>query len=223
MKKCVDSWEKFCPDYEIVEWNEDNYDVNQNSFIREAYKAKKWAFVSDFARMDVVYRYGGIYMDTDVELIKPMDRFLNDAAFCGMEAASVPALSLPFGAAAGNELIGGLRDLYKRIPFLKANGEYNLTPCTHYHAMMFRGLGLTKENRIQHVKGFSVYPTDVFSPAHPALVYECFTGNTHAIHHYAASWRADAENEDKLDVAARYREIMDGMHKGNLYKVPISR
>ena len=77
-KRCIESWKKYCPDYKIIEWNENNYDVNSNEYMKAAYKEKKWAFVSDYARIDVVYKYGGIYMDTDVELVKELDSFLND-------------------------------------------------------------------------------------------------------------------------------------------------
>ena len=77
-KRCIESWKKYCPDYKIIEWNENNYDVNSNEYMKSAYKEKKWAFVSDYARIDVVYKYGGIYMDTDVELVKGLDNLLND-------------------------------------------------------------------------------------------------------------------------------------------------
>ena len=80
-KRCIDSWKKYCPDYKIIEWNESNYDVNSNEYMKAAYNEKKWAFVSDYARVDVVYRYGGIYMDTDVELIKPLDKFLYQSPY----------------------------------------------------------------------------------------------------------------------------------------------
>ena len=84
-KRCIESWKKYCPDYKIIEWNENNYDVNSNEYMKAAYKEKKWAFVSDYARIDVVYKYGGIYMDTDVELVKELDSFLKDRMYCGWE------------------------------------------------------------------------------------------------------------------------------------------
>ena len=91
-KRCIDTWKKYCPDYEIKEWNESNFDVAQNDYIKEAYEAKKWAFVSDYARLKVLVEYGGIYMDTDVEVLKPLDRFLSERAFSGFEDAdAIPA------------------------------------------------------------------------------------------------------------------------------------
>ena len=83
---CIDSWKKFCPDYEIIEWNEKNFDINSNTYVREAYENKKWAFVSDYVQLYALYNYGGIYMDTDVQVLKPLDAFLNDQAFSGFEA-----------------------------------------------------------------------------------------------------------------------------------------
>ncbi len=221
MKKCVESWKAVCPDYEIVEWNEDNYDVKRNRFVREAHQAGKWAFVSDVVRMDVVYRYGGVYLDTDVELIKPLDRFLYDPAFCGMEFPNFPALSLPFGAVSGNVIIGALRDMYNTLPFIKPDGEYDMTPCTKYHAMLFRELGLSGENSLQRVGGFTVYPMDVFCPLHPNLVYECLTENTHSIHYYTGSWHTADENSRKLGNVFKYREILTKLHGGVLYRIPL--
>jgi hypothetical protein len=223
MKRCVESWKKFCPDFDIVEWNEDNFDVNQNRYVREAYGAKKWAFVSDFARMDVIYRCGGVYMDTDVEAVKPLDRFLNDPAFCGMEEAGAPVLSTTFGAAAGNELVRVFRGIYEAIPFMKANGEYDCTPCTRYHSVAFQKLGIVKENKIQNAGGFTVYPTDVFSPLSSNLVYEGFTDNSHAVHHFTGSWHTNKENEEKIRDVIEYRRMMEGLHNGELYKTRLLR
>ena len=84
-KKCLASWKKFCPDYEIIRWDESNFDVNGCDYSREAYEAKKWAFVSDYARLKVIVDNGGIYMDTDVEVVKPLDEFLSHEAFSGFE------------------------------------------------------------------------------------------------------------------------------------------
>jgi hypothetical protein len=140
-----------------------------------------------------------------------------------MESSSTPALSLPFGAVAGNELLSAFMEMYKSIPFIKANGEYNLTPSTLYHTQVFRELGLTKENKIQRIRGFSVYPTDVFSPMHPNLVYECFTENTHAIHHFAGTWKTDKENDGKIGVVLDFRQVMERLHGGGIYKISFNR
>ena len=86
VKKCIQSWKKYCPDYEIIEWNESNYDISKNIYMKQAYEAKKWAFVTDYMRLDIIYEHGGIYLDTDVELIKNIDDLLSNEAFAGIES-----------------------------------------------------------------------------------------------------------------------------------------
>ena len=100
MKKCMESWKKFCPDYQIIRWDESNYDYRKNQYMREAYESKKWSFVSDYARMDIMYQYGGVYLDTDVELIQPLDELLQYNAFMGFEGNYIN-LGLGFGARPG--------------------------------------------------------------------------------------------------------------------------
>ena len=104
-KKCIKSWNKYCPDYKIVCWTEDNFDVTCNRYVHEAYKAKKWAFVSDYVRLKVVYDNGGIYLDTDVELIKPIDDLIENSGFMGFDEKGIIATGLGFGAEAGNKII----------------------------------------------------------------------------------------------------------------------
>ena len=103
--KCIDSWKKFCPDYEIKQWNEKNYDLDSSRYIKEAYKNKKWAFVSDYARLDIIYNNGGIYLDTDVELIGKLDEFLDEKCFLAAEREEYVNTGLGFGAEKGNVVI----------------------------------------------------------------------------------------------------------------------
>ena len=105
-KKCIKSWKKYCPDYEIICHNEDNFDCFQNRYMSEAYQAKKWAFVSDYARLKIIYDNGGIYLDTDVEIIKPIDDLLRNKGFMGFDEKGIVATGLGFGAEKGNEIIG---------------------------------------------------------------------------------------------------------------------
>ena len=111
----IKTWKKFCPDYEIIEWNESNYDVTKNKYMSQAYQAKKWGFVPDYARLDVIYKYGGIYLDTDVELIANLDDLLHQEAFACFESNENVAFGLGVGAAKGNHLIKELRDWYDNI------------------------------------------------------------------------------------------------------------
>ena len=122
--KCIDSWRKHCPDYEIKEWNEENFDVNCCDYVREAYEAKKWAFVSDYCRFYVLYNYGGIYLDTDVELLKPLDILSED--FVGFENQNRVNSGLIRGAVSKDLICKLMLDSYANDHFLKQDGSYNL-------------------------------------------------------------------------------------------------
>ena len=127
-EKCIESWKKFCPDYEIRRWDESNYDITKNQYMQEAYQCKKWGFVPDYARLDIIYDHGGIYLDTDVEIIKTFDELLDCVAFGGVEQESpYVALGLGFGAEKGNDIIRQLRDKYDELHFME-DGQMNLTP-----------------------------------------------------------------------------------------------
>ena len=114
-KKCIESWKKYCPDYKIIRWDESNYDYKKNSYMREAYEAKKWGFVPDYARLDIIYNYGGIYLDTDVELLKSLDEILDCEGFFGFESENLVNLGLGFGAVKGNEII---RDMMLQLSLI---------------------------------------------------------------------------------------------------------
>ena len=127
-QKCMDSWKKYCPDYEIKIWNSDTYDVKKNKYMYQAYEAKKWAFVSDYARLDVVYQYGGIYMDMDVEVIKPLDKLLQLESFFAIDMWKQIDLGTCFGAKKGNPIIKILLESYENEQFVNEHGSMNLTP-----------------------------------------------------------------------------------------------
>lgn len=126
---CISSWKKHLPDYEIIEWNENNFDINMNNFVKEAYEAKKFAFVSDYVRAYVLYNYGGIYLDTDVEVIKPLDQFLDHNVFTGCESDKY-CVTGTIGSTKNHELIKSLLEYYDNKKFRLDNNEYNNTPNT---------------------------------------------------------------------------------------------
>ena len=154
-KKCIESWKKYCPEYEIIEWNEDNFDLTENRYAREAYEQKKWAFVSDYARLKIVYEQGGIYMDVDVELIKPLDELTELDGYMGFEkeidGQMWIATGLGFGARAGHPIIGALLKDYEDIPFIKEDGRLDTESCPGRNTRTLRTFGLRLATKIKLV------------------------------------------------------------------------
>ncbi|EOY2591629.1 glycosyl transferase [Enterococcus hirae] len=187
VKKCIESWKLFCPDYEIIEWNEENYDVFKIDYMAEAYKAKKYAFVSDYARLDIIYNNGGIYLDTDVELIRPLDDLLHHSCYLGMELPGRVATGLGFGAVKGNNF------LYENMKYYEHNhffykGRMNLTTCVEITTNILKKHGLSNDDNIQIIKDTIIFSTEYFCPYDIEKGITNLTCNTISIHHYSASW-----------------------------------
>lgn len=201
--ECIDSWKKFFPDYEIKEWNETNYDVHKIPYIHEAYEAKKYAFVSDYARFDILYHEGGLYFDTDVKVLKPFDKIISKGPFMGREAgaylhnicniegdglAVAPGLGL--GVNPGLGLYKELLDAYKDMSFLNPDGSLNTKTIVSYTSEILLKHGLTSNNdEIEEVAGIWIYPADVFCPMdHTKGNVVNITDRTVSIHLYDCSW-----------------------------------
>lgn len=180
LRKCIDSWKRCMPEARVVRWDESNYDVNAIPYVAAAYRAKKWAFVSDYARLDVVFREGGIYLDTDVELLKPLDPLLHDSAFCAREDREQVNTGLVVAAEAGNETIRKLRDAYLTYSF-------SSEPCTVLQTRLLRSMGMVASDEIQLLDGLTIYPQEYFN-AKDALGISHPTSKTFAVHHAEASW-----------------------------------
>ena len=202
MKKCIKSWHKYCPDYEIIEWNEDNFDINSNTFLKQAYECKKWAFVSDYVRLYVLYNYGGIYMDTDVELLKSFDVFLNDNAFIGFERADRLGSGI-IGVNKGNEIIKEWLEHYSELAYIN-DGKITKEPNVIFMTELFKEKGLTLNNKQQQVAGFKIYPRTYFCPVAVDERYRDFTKDTYAVHHFTSSWRTKEEMK-KFKKAVRHQ------------------
>ncbi len=187
-KKCIKSWQKFCPDYKIVCWNEENFDINQNRYAKEAYEAGKWAFVSDYVRLKVLYDEGGIYLDTDVEIIKPIDKLVEKGGYMGFDDNGIISTGLGFACEKGNELVGAILKDYDDIPFLRVDGTYDLLPCPDRNTQTMVKLGLDINSREQVFMGIQMLPEDYLCPMKYYTGKKVITKNTYSIHHFCASW-----------------------------------
>ncbi|MBQ2893227.1 MAG: glycosyl transferase [Oscillospiraceae bacterium] len=190
-KKCIASWEKFCPDYEIIRWDEESFDINTCRYVKEAYENKKFAFVTDFVRLYAMYTQGGIYMDTDVELTKNLDVFLDNHGFSGFESE----IHIPTGIMAGEQkfpLFEELLSYYTDRAFVKEDGTIDTTTNVIIITQMLTEKGFVPNGKFQIVDGFALYPQDVFCPYDNATGILHKTANTAAIHWFNKSWVSPA-------------------------------
>lgn len=186
-EKCIDSWKKHCPDYQIIRWDENNFDIELNQFVKEAYECKKYAFVSDYVRLYVLYNYGGIYMDTDVEILKPIDTFLNNKAFSGFEDDN----SIPTGIMACTKyhtFFDKLLSYYYKRKFILDDGTYDVTTNVKIITDLCKKEGFIPNNKKQTVLDFTLYPKDYFCPKNYETGKIQLTENSYAIHHFNGSW-----------------------------------
>ena len=192
--RCIESWKRFFPDYEIKEWNENNFDVNISNYTAEAYKAKKYAFVSDYARFWILYNYGGLYFDTDVEVVKNMNDIIDQGPFMGIEVRSVnmdfPKINpgLGIGAIPKLDIYKQLLDYYKELHFIDKNGKLNQTTIVSHTTNVLIENGLKPNNNIQNISGIWIYPQDYFCPYNYTIGLLNLTDNTCSIHWYGTSW-----------------------------------
>ena len=199
-QKCIASWKKYLPDYEIKEWNEDNFDVNIIPYTAEAYKAKKYAFVSDYARFWILYKYGGIYFDTDVEVIRPIDDIVERGNFMGFETDPKPQLKedaseasvnpgLGMGVAPGLGIIKKMLDYYEGRHFEFIPGGIGQLTIVHIATEVLRKAGLKQQQGIQQVDDMWIYPAEYFCPINLKTGRIHVRPNTRTIHHYAGTWQ----------------------------------
>ena len=199
--KCIESWKTMMPDAEIVRWDESNYDVNKYKYTREAYQEKKYAFVSDVARLEILYQYGGLYLDTDVELVKSLKPLLLGNGFFGFQSKSADGLFYPntgigFASIKGNAILKEMINEYERIPFIKQDGTLDTLSCPTRNSKVLVNKGLRLDNTLQVIDGMTIYPMDYFCPIDEITGKKIITVNTFSIHHFDASW-LDANRQRK--------------------------
>ena len=187
--KCIESWKKFLPDYKLMLWNEDNYDVNSIKFTRQAYQKKKYAFVIDPVRLQLLREHGGIWLDTDIEIIKNLDPLLELPAFMSFESDTLLHTGI-----VGSEKGAAWTDEYwkymNRKPFIRWNGRLNKTPSTVIISRIPKKRGVKLDNTFQiYDDSLHIFPKDYFCPKDYKTGKITITDNTYCIHHFAGSWK----------------------------------
>jgi len=186
--KCIESWKKHLPDYAIKEWNEDNFDIDSVRFVREAYQSRKWAFVTDYVRLYALYTEGGVYMDSDVEVLRPIDRFLTHTAFTGFEMPGY-CLTGIMGSEKGGLWVKEQLDVYQDKPFIKDDGTLDTEPNLSYTTKLMESKGADLSGNQISMPGYvEIYPRDFFCPKRHEDGKIYLTDNTYVIHHFAGSW-----------------------------------
>lgn len=196
-EKCIKSWQKYCPDYEIIEWNEDNFDLSAAPlYVQQAYEMRRWAFVTDYVRLQVVYENGGIYLDTDVELKKKLDPLLKYDAYFGFEDGKHINTGIGFGAVQGHLIVKEMMEDYRDIPFVLADGTVNLETCPARNTKIFLRHGLVQEDVKQILDNNTlVLPSIYFCPIDYLTGKRKISKETYSIHWFGESWKTEEERQ----------------------------
>lgn len=192
-KKNIEQWKRLCPEFEIKRWDESNYDIKKNKYMWQAYCNHKLGFVPDYARLDIIYDYGGFYFDTDVELIKNLECLIDEKCIMGFESVDRINHGHGFASEPKNEIIRELRDTYESISFVNDDGTLNLTASPAYISRFMEKKGVVLNNTEQIVDNIHVVPTDFFCPKNMFTGKINITKNTVSIHHFNMSWMDDQE------------------------------
>lgn len=195
LKNYIKTWKQFCPDYDIIRWDESNYDITKNQYMYEAYRMGKYGFVPDYARLDIIYNHGGIYLDTDIELCKKLDDLLCDNSFFSVDYEGCVNAGSGFGAVQYNFLIRDMMIAYEKEHFINNDGSMNLKPCHHYQNPVLKKFGFEITQRYQKIEGNVLYPCEVLNPIAVYSGVERITENTHSTHHAEFSWISESDKE----------------------------
>lgn len=211
LKKCIESWHEKCPEYEIIRWDESNYDIHKNIYMEQAYNAQKWGFVPDFARLDILYTYGGFYLDTDVELLRSLDDLRGQGALCGVEKWGNINMGGCSGAMKHHPMIGEMLAYRENIPFVYPDGTMNLETCGVYETQPFIKHGLVINNSVQRINDMTVFPSDFFHPYDYMSGETILTNNTFSIHHFNGGWLNGQARQARTDTMEKYNQIVKRM------------
>lgn len=222
VEKCIKSWKKYCPDYQIIEWNESNYDISKNKYMEQAYQAGKWGFVPDYARLDIILNHGGIYLDTDVQVIRSLDELLAYDAYFGMEQAGAGVninLGHGFGAIPGHPIVRTLCESYRDWSFLKEDGSFDLTPSPRLNTPVIQHFGFLPVNKTQKKGRCVVFSSEAFAPKNFRTGLTNITPQTYSVHHYDASWYDDSQQANKQLRWKKYRRLRARSRREHLKEI----
>ncbi len=213
-RACIDSWRKHCPDYEIREWNESNYDLTRNAYMQEAHAAGCYGYVPDYARIDLLYRYGGFYLDTDVRLLRSLDSLRTLKGFTSFEEYPTVNFGGGSGAVAGLPILKDILDFRARFHFLQPDGTENRTSCGYYETMPLKARGLRLDGTLQEVAGLTVFPSEYFHPKSTVTGEVNVTERTIGIHEFGWSWVSETRAREQQETHSRFRAILQRMEAG---------
>ena len=189
MKKCLKSWKKLCPDWELMEWNEDSFDINSTTWTQQAYEARKYAFVADYVRLWALKKYGGVYLDTDVELVKNLDCFAEHKGYVGFACTNGLSTGL-IGAEKEHPYIQKWFDFYQGKSFRTDSGM-DMEPNTEYSTQLLLERGMKLNDEKQTIFDMTIYPQTYFCPLYVDSFRNVKSGDTYAIHYFLATWRSE--------------------------------
>ena len=207
LRKCIESWRRYCPDYEIIEWNEDNYDIDKHPYMRQAYENSAYGFVPDYARLDILYNHGGFYLDTDVELKKSLDDMCYQEAFCGVEKWQVLNFGGCSGAVKGHPMIKKFLDARDNVFFIDKNGKKNKNTCGFYDTKVVLEEGYLLNGTTQCINGMNIYAYDYFQPYDYMSGILNITENTYSIHHFNGGWLDERMKEQNRITSLLYLKL----------------
>lgn len=214
LQKCIDSWKKYCPDYEIIRWDENNYDITKTAYMQDAYEAGAYGFVPDYARLDILYHNGGIYMDTDVEVRKSLDSLLYQEAFCGVEKWQVLNFGGCSGSVKGQAMLRKFLDARVQIPFIDKDGRKNKTTCGFYDTRVAVEHGYILNGTTQNISGMNIYASDYFHPYDYMSGRVSCTEHTYSVHWFNGGWLDEKMKLENEEAVHRFNRIY-GLSLGN--------
>ncbi|MCI8835891.1 MAG: hypothetical protein HFH24_11060 [Ruminococcus sp.] len=207
LQKCMETWKEMCPDYEMIEWNESNYDVNRHDYTKEAFEKGKYGFVTDAARLDILYENGGIYLDTDVTLEKNLDILLFQKGFIGTEKWGNVNTGGGCGFVAKHPMLKKMIDHRERYHFVLEDGSLNMETCGMYETRIFLECGFKPDNTLQIVNDVTVYPSYI---NHPYDYMSCEMHKKEAtvsVHHFYGGWMEEEDRLDRKNTQDKYQAV----------------